>query len=96
MMGDERLTPGGAVSGAVPGELVRLPEGLRFVTQLAMTGDALFLARRPEQAAWGVRASMWDPTLRLEASSMALLTVCESLESMKRIAGRPAAGDATP
>jgi hypothetical protein len=88
MMGDERLTPGGPAAGRVPGELVRVSEGLRFVRQLAMTDDGLFLARRADQAAWGVRGAPWDPTLRVEASAMALLSVSEALDSMGRIAAR--------
>lgn len=96
MMGDERLTPGGPAAGRVPGELVRVSEGLRFVRQLAMTDDGLFLARRADQAAWGVRGAPWDPTLRVEASAMALLSVSEALDSMARIAARSDSSDAVP
>jgi hypothetical protein len=88
MLRDERLTTGTASSGAVPGEIVRLTEGLRFVRQLAMTGDATWLARRPGQAQWGVRPALWDPTLSLEAGAMALLTACETLGAMRDVAAR--------
>lgn len=89
MLGDERLTPGSALSGEVPAQVVRLTDGLRFVRQLAMTGDAMFLARRPDQAIWGVRSALWEPVLSLESGAMALLTTCESIESMRRVAARP-------
>lgn len=89
MLGDERLTPGTAVSGETPGELVRLTDGLRFIRQLAMTGDALFLARRADQAIWGVRPALWEPVVSLEAGAMALLTTSESIGSMRRIGARP-------
>lgn len=88
MLGDERLTPGSVVTGRVPGEVVRVSEGLRFVRQLAVTGDGLFLARVPQRASWGVRGAVWDPTARVEAGAMALLTACEALESFERIAAR--------
>ena len=91
MMGDERLTPGVGLSGRVPGELVRLTEGLRFVRQLAITGDALFLARRAEQAAWGVRPAVWEPVASLEAGALAMLTACETLHAMDAIARRASA-----
>tara|TARA_R110000782_G_scaffold13976_21_gene41039 strand:- start:4618 stop:6453 length:1836 start_codon:yes stop_codon:yes gene_type:complete len=89
MLGDERLTPGTALSGEVPGELVRLTDGLRYVRQLAMTGDAMFLARRQDQAIWGVRSALWEPVLSLESGAMALLTTCESIDAMRRIGTRP-------
>ncbi len=94
MMGDERLTPGSAASGRVPGEIVRVTEGLRFVRQLSMTGEALFLARRPEQAYWGIRPSVWEPIASLEAGALALLTTCETLDAMDAISAR--AIDAQP
>ena len=88
MMGDERLTPGTPIAGRVPGELVRMTEGLRFVRQLAWTGDALFLARRADQAIWGVRPALWEPTASLEAGAMALLTITETLDAMNAVAAR--------
>ncbi len=90
MMGDERLTPGSAASGRAPAELVRVTEGLRFVRQLAITDDALFLARLPEQAAWGVRPAVWEPVASLEAGALALLTVCETVDAMNALARRAA------
>jgi hypothetical protein len=88
MMGDDRLTPGVGLSGKMPGELVRLTEGLRFVRQLTITGDALFLARRADQAAWGVRPAVWEPIASLEAGALALLTTSETLHAMDAVARR--------
>lgn len=95
MMGDERLTPGTPTGGRVPGELVRMTEGLRFVRQLAWTGDALFLARRADQAIWGVRPALWEPTASLEAGAMALLTITETLDAMNAVATRSPALQST-
>jgi hypothetical protein len=95
MMGDERLTPGTGTSGRVPGELVRVTEGLRFVRQLAITGDALFLARRADQALWGVRPAVWEPVASLEAGALALLTACETLHAMDAVARRTPAAQST-
>ncbi|MCC5823556.1 MAG: hypothetical protein LAT64_10540 [Phycisphaerales bacterium] len=89
MMGDARLTPGSPVSGSVPGELLRVTESLRFVRQLAITGDARYLARIPERATWGVRPALWQPVASLEAGAMALLTTCEALDAMASIIARP-------
>lgn len=91
MLGDERLTPGTAVDGRAPGELVRLTDGLRFVRQLALTDEALFLARHPGAAEWGVRPALWEPTASVEAAAMALLTACETLDAMRAVAARSSA-----
>ncbi|MFK7882556.1 MAG: hypothetical protein AB8F26_00040 [Phycisphaerales bacterium] len=88
MIGDERMTPGGIAAGPVPGEIVRMSDGIRFVRQLVMEGDGLFLARNSTQALGGVRRAMWDPTLSPEAGAIALLTVCETMDSMKAVTRR--------
>lgn len=98
MLSDERLTPGSAGSGEVPGQLVRLIDGLRFVRQLAMTGDGLFLAANPAQAAWGVRRGVWEPVVSPEATAVALLTTCETLDAIAAVSRRlpPASSASQP
>ena len=101
LLGDERTTPGGIASTGVARELVVLSDALRFTRQLVMSGDALYLARNPSQSNGGVRRALWEPTLAPEASAIALLTVCEALDSMGELARRGAAratptGGATP
>ncbi|MEM9372799.1 MAG: hypothetical protein AAGA55_04070 [Planctomycetota bacterium] len=88
MLGDERLTPGGIASSRVSRELVVLSDALRFTRQLVMSGDGLFLARNPGHANGGVRRALWDPTLAPQAGAIALMTVCESLESMRSLTRR--------
>jgi len=90
MLGDERLTPGGLASVGVSRELVVLGDALRFTRQLVMGGDGLFLAKNPTQSNGGVRRALWEPTLAPEAGSIALMTVCESLESMGKLPRRRA------
>lgn len=90
MLGDERATPGVLASPTVSGELVRISDAIRFVRQLTMEGDALFLAAHPAQAVGGVRRATWDPVLSPEASAIALLTVCETQDAMRRLVERMA------
>lgn len=93
MLADQRLTPGTAVSGEVPQQLVRLIDGLRFVRQLAWTGDGLFLAANPARVAWGVRPAISEPVASPEAAALALITTCETLDAMTALAER---GTPTP
>ncbi len=95
MLGDERTTPGGLASTGVARELVVLSDALRFCRQLVMSGDGLYLARNPPQSNGGVRRALWDPTLAPEAGAIALMTVCESLDSMGSLAARGRATETT-
>lgn len=88
MLGDERTTPGSIASIGVSRELVVLSDALRFCRQMLMSGEGLYLAKSPMQSNGGVRRALWDPTLAPEAAAIALLTVCESLESMRSLASR--------
>jgi hypothetical protein len=94
MLGDESLTPGTIRSGEVSGQMLRMLEMLRFVRQLSAGEAVTHMYTDPGLSIGGVRASLWDQQMPLTASSLALVTVCETLESMERIRGRrrPAAG----
>lgn len=78
MLGDRRLTPDPDV---VP-ELAHLRPSLRFAIQLQLEETLGHMAREPARGTGGVRPALWDQTASLEASSMALLTLCETLHAM--------------
>jgi len=88
MLGDTRVTPGSFTSPDIAREVVRLTDALRFVRQLQMEGECLYLARSPVQVSGGLRRATWDPTVSPEASAMGLLTVTEALRSMHGIVRR--------
>jgi hypothetical protein len=82
MAGDLRLTD----AHERPMQVARMLRSLRFVRQLAMDESACHAAANPSMAMWGVRASLWDMRQSPEATSLALLTVCNALESLEAIA----------
>lgn len=88
MLGDSRVTPGSFTSPEIAREVVRVTDALRFVRQLQMDGECLYLARSPSQVSGGLRRATWDPTVSPEASAMGLLTVTEALRSMQGIVRR--------
>ena len=90
MMGDERLTSGGLLSGEVPGEIARLLDSIRFLRQLAAGEPEGHMYKDPERAAWGVRKSLWDQMMEPGATAMTLIAVCETLRSVERVADRAA------
>lgn len=54
---------------------------LRFVMQLAVRPPFDGLYRRPDRAAWGVRAATWDMDQPVAVQAVALLALVESLAS---------------
>ncbi len=78
MMGDARLTD----ASERPMQVARMLRSLRFVRQLAMDEVACHAAANPSMALMGVRAATWDMRQSPEATALALLTVCNSLESL--------------
>jgi len=82
MLGDERLT---RPDERLP-EIARLTRSIRFLMELAIdeTEAALFPATA-ENAVGAVRASLTDQRAPLDATSMTLITVCEAIESLRRI-----------
>ena len=78
MLGDERLTP----RAERMKELSRLLSGLRFLRQLTLDDQNLWGVTSPEEAQWGVRAALWDQRQPIDASSLTLLAVSETMASL--------------
>lgn len=83
MLGDGRLTEEGEFNS----ELVRLLTSLRFLRQLQVDESAMWMYPNPELAMGGIRASVWDQRMPIEASALTLLAVCETLEALEKKAG---------
>lgn len=80
MLGDPRLTD----EGELRPELSRLVLSARFARQLAVDGHVAHMFRDPSRGLGGVRLSCWDQTVSVDATSLALLGVCELLRSVDR------------
>lgn len=70
------------------GELARLLTSLRFLRQLQADESVVWIYPAPERALGAVRAALWDQRMPADASCFALLTVCETLESLDRMTRR--------
>lgn len=77
MLGDQRLTS----EDELRREVLSLVASLRFARQLAVDGSVAHMMRDPSRALGGVRLAAWDQLVSLDATSLALLAVCESLKS---------------
>lgn len=77
MLGDARLTP----AADVMDEIGRLAEALRFLMQLSVREGEAHLAASPRRAMGGIRGSLWDATISLDATSMSLIAAVETLRS---------------
>lgn len=80
MLGDPRLTD----AADVPRELAELRAGLRFAAQLTIDPAAAHLAKDRDRAVGGVRPALWEARASLQASSLALMTICETLDALDR------------
>jgi len=85
MLGRDELTQraAGDDPGEWPMELVNVMESLRFILQLSAGLEETHMYARPGLARYGVRASLWDQSMPTEASALALLTVCETLDAIR-------------
>jgi hypothetical protein len=77
MLGDTRLTS----DDELQREVLSLVTSLRFARQLAVDQDVAHMIRDPSRALGGVRLAVWEQTVSLDATSLALLGVCEGLHS---------------
>lgn len=88
MLGDGRLTD----PEEVPAELARLLTSLRFLRQLSAAEAEGHMYADPDRAMWGVRISLWDQRMPVDASALTLMTVCDTLWSLRRLEARRSAG----
>ncbi len=84
-LGDRRLTD----DAELPGETASLQRSLRFVLQLGIDDSLMHMFRDADRALGGVRPAVWDERASVEASALALLTVCETLRSSGARARKP-------
>lgn len=88
MVGDDRLT----TTTEAPGELASLVRTMRFIRQLAGDEWNGTMYPNPDRARWGIRSALWDQTMTPEASALALLCICEFIESLEGIGARDVGG----
>lgn len=87
MLRDERLT-----SKEERGrELIRLIQAMRYLRQLQVDEASAWMYADPERAFGGIRAAVWDESLPVDASSLALMCVVEVLKSLDELTGAGAA-----
>lgn len=77
MLGDPRLTS----KEEVRDEVLRLLNGLRFARQLAVDPSVSHMFRDHGRARGGIRLSLWDQTVSVDATSMGLIAVSRALRS---------------
>ena len=83
MLADGRLTEPGEVSA----ELAHLLGLARFLRQLAADEATGFMYADPSRSAWGVRRALWDQRMPADATAMTLLSVTETLRSLRALSG---------
>ncbi len=76
-LGDRRLTDDSELAA----EAAALQRSLRFVLQLGIDEPLTHMFRDSERALGGVRPAVWEQRASVEASALALMTVCETLRS---------------
>lgn len=78
MLADDRLTP----TADKPLELAKLLGGLRFLRQLQADESTEWMYQSRRRSYGGIRAAAWDQRMPPDASSMTLMTLCESLRAL--------------
>jgi hypothetical protein len=81
MLRDPRLTE----PQERPREIARLMQALRFLRQLQADDASMWMASSPAELG-AVRAATWDPSMPIDATSMTLLCVVETLRSLDALA----------
>jgi len=61
------------------GQFLNLGRSLRFIMQLTIREPEMHMCQGEQRAIGGVRSALWDQRASLDAASLALLTVCETL-----------------
>ena len=72
-------------------EIVNLMQAMRFLRQLQVDEASAWMYPDPKLAIGGIRASTWDNSLPVDATSMTLLCVVEMIKSLDELAKPPAA-----
>lgn len=80
MLGDDRIISDQNYTA----ELTRLRRSLRFVIQLSVRDAEAHAYSEPDRALGGVRRSLWDHTISPDATALALIALCESLDALQR------------
>ncbi|MEO1128432.1 MAG: hypothetical protein AAFX05_01850 [Planctomycetota bacterium] len=83
MLGDARLT----TADELAAELGRLRLSLRYVLQLSVREAESHMMAHPRRSLGGVRRAVWDQIVSIDACSLALLTLCETLRAVESRAG---------
>ncbi|MCC6659846.1 MAG: hypothetical protein IT437_03060 [Phycisphaerales bacterium] len=84
MLGDPRLTE----PREMMPELTRLTVSLRFLRQLTAGPAECHMYADPGRAMWGVRASLWDQSMPVDATAVTLMAVCDTLRSLDALRHR--------
>jgi len=75
-------------AGEVMEHFAALRRSLRFVMQMSLREPDMHMCRDEKRSLGGVRLSVWDARASLDATALALLTVCETLISLENISNR--------
>ncbi len=65
-----------------PLKLASVLKGVRFLRQLMVDDATLWMMPSPGAAVGGIRSALWDQSLPPDATSLALLAVCETIKAM--------------
>jgi len=84
MLGDERLTDDEELFA----QLTPLLRAMRFVMQLSVDRAEGHNYPVPERAMGGLRLSIWEQTVSIDATSLGLIAICELLDAMESRSGR--------
>jgi len=84
MLGDERVTDDEELFA----QLSTLLRSMRFVMQLSVDRAEGHNYPVPERAMGGLRLSIWEQTVSIDATSLGLISICELLDAMDKRAGR--------
>lgn len=82
MLRDKRLTEPQERSG----EIVRLMQAARYLRQLQVDESNAWMYSDPQQARGAIRASVWDKSTPIDATSLTLMFVTELIKSLDAIA----------
>lgn len=80
--------PGLTTPAERPREIARVLSSLRFLRQLQSDEATSWMEADPTSSAGGIRSAPWDAAMPIDAASMTLLALCESIEALDRVAAQ--------